>query len=53
VRRFFAGKYAEELKPEYEERLKQEIKETLNKRYLENAKVRDITFTKFDVMEAF
>jgi len=53
VRRFFAGKYAEELKPEYEERLKQEIKETLNKRYLETARVRDITFTKFDVMEAF
>jgi flagellar protein FliL len=53
VRRYFAGKYAEELKPENEERLKQEIKETLNKRYLETARVRDITFTKFDVMEAF
>jgi len=53
VRRYFAGKYAEELKPENEERLKQEIKETLNKRYLENPSVRDITFTKFDVMEAF
>jgi len=53
VRRYFAGKYAEELTPENEERLKQEIKETLNKRYLETARVRDITFTKFDVMEAF
>jgi flagellar FliL protein len=53
VRRYFSGKYAEELKPENEERLKQEIKETLNKRLLETARVRDITFTKFDVMEAF
>jgi flagellar FliL protein len=53
VRRYFAGKFADELKPEYEERLKQEIKEMLNKRYLENARVRDITFTKFDVMESF
>jgi flagellar FliL protein len=49
--KYFAGKYAEELKPENEERIKQEIKETLNKRYLENARVRDITFTKFDVIE--
>ena len=53
VRRYFAGKYADDLKPENEERLKQEIKEMLNKRYLENPSVRDITFTKFDVMEAF
>jgi flagellar FliL protein len=53
VRRYFAGKYADELKPENEERLKLEIKETLNKRYLETARVRDITFTKFDVMESF
>jgi len=53
VRRYFAGKLAEDLKPENEERLKTEIKETLNKRYLENARVRDIAFTKFDVMEAF
>jgi flagellar FliL protein len=53
VRRYFANKYAEELTPENEEKLKTEIKEQLNKRYLENARVRDITFTKFDVMEAF
>jgi flagellar FliL protein len=53
VRRYFAGKTADELKPENEERLKQEIKETLNKRYLETARVRDITFTRFDVMEVF
>jgi flagellar FliL protein len=53
VRRYFAGKNADDLKPENEERLKQEIKETLNKRYLETARVRDITFTRFDVMGAF
>jgi len=53
VRRYFAGKYADDLKPENEDRLKQEIKETLNKRFLETARVRDITFTKFDVMESF
>jgi len=53
VRRYFASKYAEELKPENEERLKTEIKEQINKRLLENARIRDITFTKFDVMEAF
>jgi flagellar FliL protein len=53
VRRYFASKYAEELRPENEERLKQEIRETLNKRYLETTKVRDITFTRFDVMEVF
>jgi flagellar FliL protein len=53
VRRYFAQKYADDLKPENEERLKQEIKEQINKRMLENARVRDITFTKFDVMESF
>jgi len=53
VRRFFAGKFAEDLKPENEERLKKEIQEMLNKRYLETARVRDIAFTKFDVMESF
>jgi flagellar FliL protein len=53
VRRYFAGKTAEELKPDNEERLKQEIKEQLNNRYLDTARVRDITFTKFDVMEVF
>jgi flagellar FliL protein len=53
VRRYFAQKYADELKPENEERLKQDIKEQLNKRLLDKGRVRDITFTKFDVMEAF
>jgi flagellar FliL protein len=53
VRRYFASKKAEDLLPENEEKLKKEIKEQLNMRYLENARVRDIAFTKFDVMEAF
>jgi flagellar FliL protein len=51
VRRYFANKLAEDLKPENEEKLKQEIKEQINKRLLENARIRDITFTKLDVME--
>ena len=49
VKRYFSGKSADEL--QNEELLKREIKETLNKRYLETARVRDITFTKFDVMK--
>jgi flagellar FliL protein len=53
VRRYFASKLAEELTPENEEKLKMEIKEQLNMRYLENARVRDIAFTRFDVMESF
>jgi flagellar protein FliL len=53
VRRYFASKKAEDLTPDNEEKLKKEIKEQLNMRYLENARVRDIAFTKFDVMEAF
>jgi len=53
VRRYFSGKTADDLKTENEERLKQEIKEQLNKRLLENAKIREIMFTKFDVMESF
>jgi len=53
VRRYFASKYADELKPENEDRLKQEIKEQINKRLFDKARIRDITFTKFDVMEVF
>ena len=53
VRRYFAGKYAEDLTPENEEKLKTEIKEQINKRLLDKGRIRDITFTKFDVMEAF
>ncbi|GHU81182.1 flagellar basal body protein FliL [Spirochaetia bacterium] len=51
TRNYFSGKYAEELQPENEPRLKQEIRELLNTRYLEIAKVREIYFKKFDLME--
>jgi flagellar protein FliL len=53
VRRYFAERSSDDLKPENEERLKTEIKEQINKRLLENARIRDITFIKFDVMETF
>jgi flagellar FliL protein len=53
VRRYFTGKYADELKPENEERLKQDIKEILNTRFLDTAKVQLILFDKLDVMESF
>ena len=51
MRQYFARKSADDL--QNEEKLKTEIKEQLNKRYLENARIRDVTFTKFDVMDAF
>ena len=51
VQGYFAGKNVDELKPENEELLKQDIKEKLNMRYLETSRVRDIAFTRFDVME--
>jgi len=51
VQSYFAEKNADELKPENEEMLKQDIKEKLNMRYLETSRVRDIAFTRFDVME--
>ena len=53
TRRYFAGKYARELSPDNEARLKKEIIEQLNTRYLDTAKIREITFVKFDVMEVF
>jgi len=51
VRRFFAGKYASELQPENEARIKREIIEQLNTRILSTTKIRDIEFTRLDVME--
>jgi flagellar FliL protein len=51
IRQYFAGKRADELRPENEEALKTEIKEILNTRYLDTAKVREIYFIKLDVME--
>jgi flagellar FliL protein len=51
VRRYFSGKYAAELAPEHEERLKRDIQETLNTRFLDTAKVRNVLFLRFDMME--
>jgi len=51
IKMFFAGKTVDDLKPEVEELLKQELKETLNTRFFETTRVRDIVFTRFDVME--
>lgn len=53
VRRYFTGKYAEELAPENEETLKNEIREQLNTRFLDTARVRIILFNRLDVMEQF
>jgi flagellar FliL protein len=53
VRNYFTGKYAQELMPENEARLKKDIQEILNTRFLDTGKVRNVTFDKLDVMEAF
>jgi flagellar FliL protein len=53
VRSYFSAKYAAELQPEGETKIKQEIREILNTRFLDTAKVRNILFNKFDVMEAY
>jgi len=53
VRVYFAGKFADDLKPENEVRIKKEIKDQLNTRLLDIAKVQEINFTKLDVMEIF
>jgi flagellar FliL protein len=52
TRRYFAQKNAPELLPRNEERLKREIMEQLNSRYLNTAKIRNITFTTFSVTES-
>jgi flagellar FliL protein len=51
MRRYFAGKYANELQVENEARLQLEIKEMLNTRFLSTARIREVEFTRFDVME--
>ena len=53
TRRYFASRFAEELRPENEARLRREIEETLNTRYLNNARVRRVVFERLDVMEVF
>jgi flagellar basal body-associated protein FliL len=51
TRRYFASRVASDLTPENEGRLRREIMDTLNTRYLNNARVRSITFQRLDVME--
>jgi len=54
VRRFFAGKTAEDLQgTDKELRLKREIIEQLNTRYLDTAKVREIVFVQLVVNEVY
>ncbi|MCL2599782.1 MAG: flagellar basal body protein FliL [Treponema sp.] len=53
TRRYFAGRSAEELRPENEARIRMEIIDMLNTRYLAGARVRAIAFDRLDVMETF
>jgi len=53
TRRYFAGKVADDLRPENELRLRREIMDILNTRYLSNARVRDVDFVRLDVMPVF
>jgi len=53
ARRYFASRFAEELRPENERRLRTEIRDQLNSVYLNNARVRDVDFVRLDVMEVF
>jgi len=53
MRRYFSGKYAEELKPEREEELKRDIKEQLNTRFLDTARAHVILFDKLDLNEGY
>jgi len=51
TRRYFASRTAEQLRPENETRIRREIMEILNTRYLNNARIRNITFERLDVHE--
>ncbi|MCL2599783.1 MAG: flagellar basal body protein FliL [Treponema sp.] len=53
TRHYFALRTAEELRPGNESALRREIRDILNTRYLTNGRVRDVVFTRLDVMEAF
>jgi flagellar FliL protein len=53
LRNYFSGKYAIELKPENETRLKQDIKDILNNRFLDTAKVRNIVFSRLDILDVY
>jgi len=51
TRRYFAMMTVEELRPENETRLRREFMEILNTRYLDNARIRNVSFERLDVME--
>jgi len=53
MRRYFSGKYADELKPEREDELKREIREQLNTRFLDTARAQVILFDKLDINEGY
>jgi flagellar FliL protein len=48
---FFRGRRADELRPENVPRIRREIMEHLNTRVLNSARVRDVMFSQFDVMQ--
>ena len=50
---YFSLRSAEELRPENWIALRRDIADILNTRYLTNGRVRDVVFTRLDVMEAF
>jgi flagellar FliL protein len=51
-RRFFSGKYAQDLQPGSEGLIKNEIQELLNTTLLDKARIRGVLFTQFEVFEA-
>jgi len=53
ARRYFASRFAEELRPENEARLRLDIRNIINDRYLNQARIRDVDFVRLDVMETF
>ena len=51
LRRFFAEKTVEDLKPQNEEILRQQIRDQINEDILSNARIRDVRFTAKDVIQ--
>lgn len=51
LRRFFSEKTYEELRPQNEEVLRQQIRDQINDDILSNSRIRDVRFTKKDVVQ--
>jgi flagellar FliL protein len=51
LRRYFRSKTFEQLRPENEAQVKREIKEQINTQILDKARIREVFFNTFDVME--